>query len=34
MRVLNRFLRGFSREEARKLEELLTRMLENGKRKM
>ena len=30
MKVLNRFLRGFSREEARQLESFLQRMLENG----
>jgi DNA-binding MarR family transcriptional regulator len=30
MKVLNRFLRGFTREEARQLESLLQRMLENG----
>ena len=30
MKVLNRFLRGFTREEARQLESFLQRMLENG----
>jgi DNA-binding MarR family transcriptional regulator len=30
MKVLNRFLRGFTKEEARQLESFLQRMLENG----
>ena len=30
MKVLNRFMRGFTREEARQLESFLQRMLENG----
>lgn len=30
LRVLNRFLRGFSQSEARQLESFLNRMLENG----
>jgi hypothetical protein len=30
MKVLNRFLRGFTQKEARQLESFLQRMLENG----